>query len=311
MTGQTRRTVLEVTADEESKTLSGVERLVSQMLDAGVRRGDQVVAVGGGVVQDIATFATDIYMRGIDWTYVPTTLMAMADSCIGGKSSINVGKVKNVVGGLHPPVKVVVDPVFLPSLSPAARAAGLAEAAKIAYCRGGASFDGYLELLDRFDQDPTDLLLHVLSAKQWFIEVDEDDKKERRLLNFGHTFGHALESAVEHTISHGAAVAVGILCALEHPLATDSPRAQALGQHCRQLLGEVDTLADSLDRFDRQTFEEAFRSDKKHSNDSFRLILPVDDEGVAEIETGTGPREWTAILNSTTSTIGSLGGRQA
>jgi 3-dehydroquinate synthase len=262
-------------------------------------------------VQDIATFATDIYMRGIDWTYVPTTLMAMADSCIGGKSSINVGKVKNVVGGLHPPVRVVVDPVFLPSLSPAARAAGLAEAAKIAYCRGGASFDGYLELLNRFDQDPTDLLLHVLSAKQWFIEVDEDDKKERRLLNFGHTFGHAIESAVEHTISHGAAVAVGILCALEHPLAADSPRAQALGQHCRQLLSEVDTLANSLDRFDRHTFERSFRSDKKHSIDSFRLILPVDGEGVAEIETGAGPREWTAILTATTSTIRSLGGRQA
>ncbi|WP_448629983.1 3-dehydroquinate synthase [Cellulomonas soli] len=187
------------------------------MREAGVRRGDHVVAVGGGVIQDLATFVTDVYMRGLPWSYVPTTLMAMADSCIGGKSSINVGDVKNLVGGIYPPSAVVVDPDFLASLSATARAAGFSEAAKIAFCRGPETFDGYLAAYDGFEGDPDALIDLVLRAKRWFVEIDEHDRKERRLLNFGHTFGHALEVAVDHRISHGLAVAFGVLCATRHP----------------------------------------------------------------------------------------------
>jgi hypothetical protein len=91
----------------------------------------------------------------------------------------------------------------------------------------------------------------------------------------------------------------------------DSPRARALDLHCRQLLGDVDTLADSLGRFDARAFEEAFRSDKKHTSNSFRLILPVDDGGVAEVATRSGPREWADIIDATMSTLTSLAGRPA
>lgn len=302
------RPVLAVDASEDTKTLAGCERLILELQAAGVRRGDRILAVGGGVVQDVATFVAQVYMRGLAWDYAPTTLMAMADSCIGGKSSINVGGVKNLVGGFHPPDTIVVDPVFLSSLSPTAIAAGLSEAAKIAYCRGAACMEGYLERYDSFDRDPAALIEHVLRAKKWFIEVDEYDKKERRLLNFGHTFGHALETAVGHTLSHGLAVAVGVLCAIRHPAAGAGPLADALESHCRTLLASAEGVQDALARFDAKAFERAFRADKKHGTSAFRLILPAPAGGVVEIETGNSSREWDEIERASRRALDSLTG---
>ncbi|MBU4335796.1 MAG: 3-dehydroquinate synthase [Actinobacteria bacterium] len=305
------RPLLTITADEDTKTLAGCERLILEMRAAGVRRGDHVVAVGGGVVQDVATFVTDVYMRGLPWSYVPTTLMAMADSCIGGKSSINVGGVKNLVVGIYPPQQVVVDPVFLQTLDSTARAAGLSEAAKIAFCRSSESFEGYLERYARFVDEPSDLIEHVLRAKRWFVEIDEHDRKERRLLNFGHTFGHALEAAVDHAIPHGVAVSIGVLCAAAHPAAGAGPLTDALTAHCRELVGQAPGMPAALARFDADVYERAFRSDKKHSAHAFRLILPAAEGSVAEVETGNGPQDWAAIAAVTDSTLESLGGPRA
>ena len=299
--------VIEVAAHEDSKTLAGVEELVVALRDAGVRRGDHATAVGGGVVQDLATFATSIYMRGISWTYVPTTLMAMADSCIGGKSSINVSGVKNLVGNFHPPTRVAVDPRFLPSLTATAQAAGLAEAVKISFCRGEEAFRGYLERYGTFRTDPSALLLHVLSAKRWFVEMDEHDQRERRLLNFGHTFGHALESSVGHSIPHGVAVAIGMLCAARHPKAASTSSVTDLESHCRHLLAEVDGLGAALEPFDIAAYERAFRSDKKHESQRFHLIVPAPTESVVEIATGSSPKDWSVILQLTEDVIGTLG----
>jgi len=303
--------VIALKASEDTKTLAGCENLILQLQAAGVRRGDRILAVGGGVVQDVATFVAQVYMRGLEWHYAPTTLMAMADSCIGGKSSINVGGVKNLVGGFHPPQVIVVDPVFLASLSPTAMAAGFSEAAKIAYCRGPECMTGYLERFDTFDTDPAALIEHVLRAKKWFIEVDEFDQKERRLLNFGHTFGHALEAAVGHALSHGLAVSVGVLCAIRHPTAGAGPLVDALENHCRRLLASAEGVEEALDRFDAEEFERAFRADKKHGASTFRLILPAPGGGVVEVETGNGPREWHDVETASSFALDSLAGRPA
>jgi 3-dehydroquinate synthase len=303
--------VLEVEASEDTKTLAGCERLILMLREAGVRRGDHVLAVGGGVVQDIATFVTDVYMRGLAWSYVPTTLMSMVDSCIGGKSSINVGDVKNLVGGIYPPDVVIVDPAFLTSLSATAMAAGFSEAVKIAYCRGPEAFEGYLQRYDRFDVDPSALIDHVLRAKRWFVEIDEHDKKERRLLNFGHTFGHALESAVDHRLSHGLAVAVGVLCAIRHPAAAGGPLVDTLEAHCRDLIASAPGVDDAVAPFDPERFELAFRADKKHGASTFRLILPAPHGGVLEVETGNTANDWDAVESATRKTLDSLTGRPA
>jgi len=303
--------VLVVDASEETKTLAGCERLILALREAGVRRGDHMLAVGGGVVQDIATFVADVYMRGLAWSYVPTTLMSMVDSCIGGKSSINVGDVKNLVGGIYPPDAVIVDPTFLTSLSPTAMAAGFSEAVKIAYCRGPEAFEEYLKRYDQFDIDPTALIEHVLRAKRWFVEIDEHDQKERRLLNFGHTFGHALETAVDHTLSHGLAVAVGVLCAIRHPASAAGPEVDRLETHCRELLASASGTEDALAQFDPQRFELAFRSDKKHGSSTFRLILPAPRGGVVEVATGNTADDWSVVEGAVRTTRDSLSGGSA
>jgi 3-dehydroquinate synthase len=296
-----------IDATEDTKTLTGCEQVVLALRELGVRRGHHVVVVGGGVVQDVGTFVTDIYMRGLPWTYVPTTLMAMTDSCIGGKSSINAGGVKNLVGGFHPPSRVIVDPVFLSTLAPSAISAGLAEAAKICYCRGQKSFDGYLERYAAFESRPDLLLAHVLDAKKWFIEVDEHDQKERLLLNFGHTFGHALEAGTAYQLSHGLGVAVGVLCALRHPSAVQNRGSAALDQHCRELLAVDPDVATLLSDLDLTAFERAFRSDKKHGSDVFRLIVPAPGEGVCRVETPSDDSGWRDICTATREALTSLG----
>lgn len=273
-----------VEALEANKTIGFGETLIGAMRDAGARRSSELIAVGGGIVQDLATFAASLYMRGIDWTYVPTTLLAMADSCIGGKSSLNVGGHKNLAGSYFPPSRVLVDPTFLRTLPEEAVVDGLAEAAKIAYCRGPAALDRHLELHatwaasgDDADADAAALLAHVLECKRWFVERDEFDRAQRRLLNFGHTFGHALEAATGFGVSHGVGVALGVRSAIALAAARGAELGAVearLDAHLVALLARVPDLAARVARTDLEAFERALRSDKKHTRDALHLILP-------------------------------------
>jgi 3-dehydroquinate synthase len=228
-------------------------------------------------------------MRGVTWTYAPTTLMSMADSCIGGKSSLNVSGAKNLAGNIYPPASVVVDPEFIASLEAEDVAAGLGEAVKIAFCAGPDVFESYLrDFDDRAHWEP--LITGVLSAKKWFVETDEFDHAERRLLNFGHTFGHALEAATGFSISHGVGVVVGMLAAssLRCELFGDDGSDEPLRQHCRVLLGSVPDLSPRLERADLARFRAAFLKDKKHPSDGLRVILPK--AGVIGVEEVPLPR---------------------
>lgn len=279
--------LLTVTAIEANKTLSCVEALIENLRNLGARRGDGLVAVGGGIVQDVATGVASLYMRGLQWHYAPTTLLGMADSCIGGKSSLNVGRYKNLAGNFHPPRVVVIDPVFIETLPVEARAGGLCEAMKISYCRGPSSFEKYQECFAAFEVDTAaapELLHHALTAKTWFIEVDEFDRSERRLLNFGHTFGHALEAASGFALSHGMGVGVGVLCAERLATLLDGEGAAqpALTAHALQLIQQVPGVAERLLNIDLRVFERAFLGDKKHGRDGLHLILPAAGGGVAE-----------------------------
>jgi len=304
--------VVYLDADEESKTLQRAEQLIVACFDAGARRGTRLLAVGGGVVQDLATLVSSLYMRGLPWSYAPTTLMAMADSCVGGKSSINAGKAKNVVGNIYPPREVTIDPGFLSTLSDEELVAGLSEAVKICFCHGLGCFQQYLRHFESFSSDPAAaplLLHHVLSAKKWFVEVDEFDTKERRLLNFGHTFAHALESATSFSVNHGVAVAVGMLCAVRLA-AMDGQRGEAssrLAAHCRVLLARVPDLASRLADLDEAQFEQAFRADKKHAPGEFRLILPSAGGGVQEVPSDDGTGRMKAVLEALRRVVAEVG----
>jgi 3-dehydroquinate synthase len=281
---QAARNAVFMEAIETNKSLDASPALIETIRKSGAGRQTHLVAVGGGILQDTSAFIASIYMRGLEWSYVPTTILSMVDSCIGGKSSINVGRYKNLVGTFHPPVRVLIDPAVAVTLPEDQRASGLIEAAKICFCRGVESFDRYLSLLPRPEMRVEALeqvIAESLMAKKWFIETDEFDKKERLLLNFGHTFGHAIEGALHYSISHGIAVGLGILCALEFERQSGTDysnisRVSLLEAHLLKLVARAPDLALHLGKLDMHDLMERFESDKKHTREAYTLILVTD-----------------------------------
>lgn len=206
-----------LTPGEGSKTLGEVERLLDALIDAGIGRADHVVAVGGGVVGDVAGFAAALLKRGVAWIAVPTTLLAQADSAVGGKTGVNARQGKNLIGAYHAPFLVLIDPAALDTLPAVELRAGYAEIVKYGLI-GDAAFFAWCEAngaaLLAGDRDAR---LHAIEtcvrAKTALVAGDERDTKGKRaLLNFGHSFGHAIEA--ETGLRHGEAVAIGMVLAL-------------------------------------------------------------------------------------------------
>ncbi len=197
-------------AGEESKSLNNFEILCKTMLDAGFTRSDCVVAVGGGVVGDLAGFAAACYMRGIDFYNLPTTLLSQVDSSVGGKTAIDFYGVKNIIGAFHQPKKVLIDPTVLNTLHPDHIGAGLAEALKM-----GLTSDKELYRLFKEGRAKTDIVKVIELALKVKISVVEQDEKEgglRRILNFGHTLGHGIEALQGNNgLYHGQCVALGMI----------------------------------------------------------------------------------------------------
>ena len=276
-----------VTASESNKSLDYMPEIVLKLRELRANRATHLIAVGGGVIQDIATFSASVYMRGIRWTYMPTTLLSMADSCIGGKSSINVMGYKNLVGNFYPPKDVLIDVDFVASLDAEKIIGGLFEAAKICYARSHEDFEGYLSDNPSV-QMPADsvqrTIVRALRTKKWFIETDEFDKKERLLLNFGHTFGHAIEAGTNFGVSHGIAVGVGMLIAIEYAKKRNwlsqmgIARTSNLSMHVKAMLklGE-DSGAAVPSAIHLDLVVEKFNNDKKHLSDVYRMVCPRGD----------------------------------
>lgn len=305
--------VVWIEATEDAKSLQETLPLFVTLKQAGLGRSSRIVAIGGGVVQDIATFVASLYMRGIGWSYVPTTFLGMADSCLGGKSSINVGPYKNLIGNFHPPSRIDILPVFVRTLPANELAGGMAEAAKIAFCRGSATFSFYEQLAAPVlsgqweEQQLAELLHATLSVKQWFIEIDEFDQAERRLLNFGHTWGHALESATSFAVPHGLAVAIGMMasiCFTGHHASSGG-----LWEHCLALLRPV-LEPRHLRLFDTERFLQAFQADKKHSSSQYHLIVPTSTKssglGVQEVHLPADQASRDAVLGAMQQALSSL-----
>jgi 3-dehydroquinate synthase len=271
-----------VDAVESAKNLSTVEEIIVQLQKSGVRRDSTVLALGGGIIQDVVTLAASLYMRGIKWNYAPTTLLAMADSCIGGKSSINTTTVKNLIGNIYPPQSVFVDTDFVLTLPETDVLGGLAEAAKICFCKGQSEFEGFLKFGSTSTPANLDAMLpYVLDIKKWFIQVDEFDTAERKQLNFGHTFGHALEVGSNHGIPHGLAVASGMRAALlfESQTRVLSGVEQQLFDYTSVLVRGI-TERWPVSAIDWNKYAVAFNGDKKHGVSDYCLILPNSSGGV-------------------------------
>ena len=195
---------------EASKSLEGFGKLLQTMLDHGFSRKDCVVAVGGGVVGDLSGFAASAYMRGIDFYNIPTTLLSQIDSSIGGKTAINFGGVKNIVGAFYQPKKVLIDPDLLKTLPPRQISNGLAEAIKMALTSDRELF-GIFETED-IDSHIDEIIVRSLNIKKNVVEEDEKETGLRKILNFGHTVGHGIESSEGMAeLYHGECVALGMI----------------------------------------------------------------------------------------------------
>lgn len=202
-----------VPAKEETKTLDGFKRLTRELVDRGVRRSETILVIGGGVTQDVAAFTASVLYRGLDWEFVPTTLLAQCDSCIGSKTSINLSGVKNTIGTFHPPTRVYLDSEFLQTLQPEDIRSGIGEMLHYLFLEHLDAARRMMSDYDALVEDPQNLDDYIgktLEIKQRYIEEDEFDRGVRKLLNYGHTFGHALEAVTDHAINHGQAVTVGM-----------------------------------------------------------------------------------------------------
>ncbi len=211
--------VIEVPNGEHAKSLSQVELICSQLAAAGFTRADVIVALGGGVVTDLAGFAAAVYHRGIRFVSAPTSLLAQVDAAIGGKTGVNLPEGKNLVGAFWQPHAVICDTDLLTTLPPRELRSGMGEMAKYHFIGeqilGTA---GQLDTPNPSNLSPADLTQNVATAvriKAAVVSADERDSDQRMILNYGHTLAHALETAGKYDLRHGEAVAIGLIYAAE------------------------------------------------------------------------------------------------
>lgn len=213
--------IVNFSAGEKSKNVKTWMAILDRLVEYKFTRSDCVVAVGGGVVGDIAGFAAASYLRGIDFYNIPTTLLSQLDSSVGGKVGVDYKGYKNLVGAFHQPKKVLIDPDVLSTLDARQVNAGAAEAVKVA-------LTGDKKLFELFESGKAlaqieTVIYRALSVKADVVRRDETEGGLRRVLNFGHTVGHAVESACGYSLLHGECVALGML-----PMVSDSVRARLL-----------------------------------------------------------------------------------
>jgi len=278
-----------LSANEHEKNLDAVRKLYDAMLGAKLERRSPVIALGGGVVGDTVGFAAATYLRGLPFVQCPTTLLAMVDASVGGKTGVNLPQGKNLIGAFHQPSLVVIDPRALRTLPKRELRGGLAECIKHGMIRDPDLFDWIDANADAILALDTDALLELLERnvqiKANVVMEDEKESGVRAHLNFGHTFGHAIEAtqgiadgsdhdADESSYHHGEAVALGMVAATRLAVAQDKCERETL-----------DRLVAVLQRFDLPTesaalpsSEEliaAMRLDKKVQGSRIRLVLPI------------------------------------
>ena len=205
--------VLQIDALESNKSLELMPTYVNHLVSKQIRRGDILIAIGGGIIQDITCFLSATILRGVDWYFYPTTLLSQADSCIGSKSSINCGDSKNLLGTFTPPRKVIIGGDFLKTLKRREIHSGIGEMLKVHAISGKEDFDkiskNYSDLFINSAVMQT-FIRNSLNIKKEYIEVDEFDTGPRNIFNYGHSFGHAIEAATNFSIPHGIAVTIGL-----------------------------------------------------------------------------------------------------
>jgi len=265
-----------IDAKEENKSIQNIIPIFEALIANKARRDHMLIAVGGGIIQDITCFISSTLFRGISWKFIPTTLLAQADSCIGSKSSINLGKAKNILGTFNPPNEIFIYTTFLDSLEKKDIYSGIGEILKVHVIDSFSSFDRVASDYDQLLTDGDVLRSYIREAlliKRRFIEIDEFDLGIRNIFNYGHSFGHAIEAATEFAIPHGVAICMGMdmanrIAVLRRLI--DEPHYFRMHDVLRK---NYASFAKTSIPFD--LFLSALMKDKKNTSTNLVLILPV------------------------------------
>ncbi len=259
---------LDMPDGEQFKTLATVADLYSQFIEAKLDRRSPVIALGGGVLGDMAGFAAASYLRGVPLVQIPTTLLAIVDSSVGGKTGVDLPQGKNLVGAFKQPEMVVIDPEVLTTLPPAEFRAGLAEVVK----HGLIDAPDLFAALEKGQYDMAWLLFEAINVKVRVVQADPFEQGRRAVLNLGHTFGHAFERLANFEMRHGEGVAMGLVCAAR--------LAHRLGHCSGETMERIMALLDRLELptqpppFAPAEVWAAMATDKKRRGSTLRFILP-------------------------------------
>ncbi len=264
-----------IPAGEEHKNLETVSRLWRSFLENGLDRKSTVIALGGGVIGDLTGFAASTFMRGIDWIAVPTTLLAMVDASMGGKTGFDLPEGKNLIGSFHPPKLVLADVSLLRTLSDRDLRSGMAEVVKHGIISDPELFALCSKGMDWVKNNLEDVVKRAKAVKIKIIEDDPYEKGIRATLNLGHTVGHAVELVSGFTLSHGESVAIG--------MAVEAAYAAKVGVASRRTVEAIESALEKLglptripEAMPREQIIRAMRVDKKKNAESIRFALPIE-----------------------------------
>lgn len=270
-----------LTAVEENKTLAAAEHVYDKIIELKPTKKTKIVSIGGGITQDVSGFVASTFYRGLKWTYVPTTLLAQADSCMGSKTSLNYKSYKNILGTFYPPHEIFISAAFTATLKEEDYYSGLGEVAKLHTMGGIKTLDYLFSILSGIHSREAFVITAAtkssLDIKWTYMEHDEFDQGIRNMLNFGHEYGHAIETATNYTIPHGQAVIIGMIMA--------NDVAVRKGQLSVQLNDRLNTMYFSMLRcnykqlgtIDTQLIIGAMKQDKKRSGSGLPLIMMNND----------------------------------
>lgn len=297
-------------AKEENKTVETALSICERMMEIPAKRNAHLVSVGGGIIQDITGFAANILYRGIRWTFVPTTLLAGCDSCIGGKTSLNYKSYKNLLGTFYPPDQIYICPSFFHTLSSKDFKSGLGEVVKFNIMTGesglAAMETSIGKLLARDETVLNQYMEKSLLFKKGFIESDEFDCGERIKLNFAHTFGHAIEVVTRYEIPHGTAVAIGMIMAnyisvkrglMQEKTAKRIEKVLLEGGRTKESRGGIIYIGIKLTDYSMENFLAAVRKDKKQNSKSLTVVLMTDEAGDLKVVHDVKEKEITEAVH--------------
>ena len=265
-----------IEATESNKTLDTAMSICEKMTLIAAKRNAKLISIGGGIIQDITGFIASVLYRGISWTYVPTTLLAACDSCIGGKTSLNYHKYKNLLGTFYPPKTIHICSDFFDTLDDLDLLSGLGEIVKFYFMGGQNSLQEIENNIDYLIQKDKQVISKFVETsllfKKPFIEEDEFDEGSRIKLNFAHTFGHAIETVTGYAIPHGTAVAIGIVLA-NRVSVKRGELSELTAKRCEKVLKKIIKTNVRLNQYSTDQYIDAMRKDKKQISQNLTAIL--------------------------------------